>query len=147
MKFLKNYKFGFDFPALLLVLLLLLPNIVYWCIPEFYGLRGDRPIDISALLFEGIGALLLVLFTRKEQVKFSFFTLFGTLTWLFLLLDYIAWIFYFCNFFNIAVTLFIAVCPCVSLLSFEAEKKHMLSLAPTAVYALLNIIAGFMTAL
>ena len=140
MKFLKNYKWGIDYLAALLFALLILPNIVYWCIPEFAGLDGNRVTAVISYILEFLGGGCMIAILHKEQKTFSYFTLTGTLTWLFLLLSYVAWIFYFCGFANIAVALFLAVCPGVALLAFQFARQNYIAAAPTALYVLLHFI-------
>lgn len=141
MKIFKEYKWGIDLLGVLLIALLILPNIVYWCIPDFTGLGGDKTVSVIGYLFEALGLAATVAIVRKEQKPFSFLSLTGLLAWLFLLLDYIAWIFYFCNFYNIAVVVFLTVAPCVTLLSFQAERKNYIAMAPTGVFTLLHLVA------
>ncbi len=141
MKLFKDYKWGIDLLGALLVALLLLPNIVYWCIPDFTGLDGNKALSVIGYVFEALGLAATLAIVRKEPQRFSFFSLAGLLTWLFLLLDYIAWVFFFCDFYNIAVVLFLAVAPCVALLAFQAERKNYIAMAPTGVFALVHLIA------
>lgn len=141
MKLFKNYKWSLDLLAALLCALLLLPNLVYWCIPEFTGLAGG-PLAAVATVFLVAGAAALIALRHKDRKPFSFFTLTGTLTWLFLLLTYVAWIFFFFGYAHVVVKLFLAVCPCAALLAFEAERKNLAAVVPTAAFVLLYLIAA-----
>lgn len=141
MKIFKNYKWGIDMLGILLFALLILPNIVYWCIPDFPDINGNLGLEIFSSILEVIGVAAMIALTRtEEQAPFAFFSLTGTFTWLFLLLDYLAWIFFFCGFANIAVILFLAVSPCVSLVSYQANRKNYVALVPTVAFAFLHII-------
>ncbi len=141
MKIFKDYKWGCDLLGVLLFALLMLPNIVYWCIPDFTGLDGNKILSAVGYVFQALGIAATVALLHKERKPFSFFSLTGLLTWLFLLLYYIAWIFYFCNFYNIAVVLFLTVAPCVSLLAFQAERKNFPAMVPTGVFAILHLVS------
>lgn len=141
MKVFKNYKWSVDLLGVLLFALLILPFLVYWCIPDFKGIDGQKALAVAAYVFGALGAAALIALSNKERKPFSFFSLTGTLTWLFTVLSYVAWIFFFCNYNNVAVALFLAVCPCVALLAFEAERKNYVAVAPTACFALLRFIA------
>ena len=141
MKFFKNYKWGADLLGILLIALILLPNIVYWCIPAFTGLGGNRALSIVGYVFQALGIAATVALVNKQRKPFTFFSLGGMLTWTFLLIDYAAWIFYFCSFYNIAVALFLTVAPCVSLIAFQADRKNYIAVVPTGVFALLHFVA------
>lgn len=140
-QFLKNYKPGVDLWGLVLFGLLLLPNVVYWCIPKEYHLGGSGALDIAAKVFQAISLVLLVFVVRREREKFSFSSPMIYFSSLFLLLYYIAWIFFFCGYGNAAVLLFLAGCPCVTLLLFEIWRKNWIALFPTAVFSVLHIVA------
>ena len=47
MKLFKDYKWGIDLLGVLLFALVMLPNIVYWCIPDFTGLDGNQIAAIA----------------------------------------------------------------------------------------------------
>ena len=144
MKIFKDYKWGFDLLGVLLFALVMLPNIVYWCIPDFTGLDGNQIAAIIGYPFEALGVAAMIFLVRKEQKKFAFLSLGGLLTWLFLLLYYIAWIFYFCDFYNVAVVLFLTAAPCAALLGFQAERKNYIAMVPTGVFALVHLIGVLM---
>ncbi len=144
MKFFKDYKWGIDLLGVLLFALVMLPNIVYWCIPDFTGLDGNQILAIIGYPFQALGLAAMIVLVRKEQKRFSFLSLAGLLTWFCLLLYYIAWVFYFCDFYNIAVVLFLTVAPCAALLSFQAERKNYIAMAPTGVFALVHLVGVLM---
>lgn len=141
MKLFKSYKWGIDFLGVLLTALLLLPNIVYWCIPAFGGLDGQKTLAVFAYIFAVIGIAALIALEHKERPPFAYFTLPGTLTWLFLLLSYVAWIFFYCGFQNVAVALFLAACPGVSFVSFAFARKNYPAAVPAALYTFLHFLA------
>lgn len=141
MKLFKNYKWRVDMLGVLLFALLILPNIVYWCIPEFRDLNGNLGLNIFCNILEVLGVAAMIALARADKSSpFTFFSFTGTFTWLFLLLDYLAWIFFFCGFDNIAVVLFLAICPCVSLISYQAGRKNYVALVPTVAFAFFHII-------
>ena len=75
MKLFKDYKWGIDLLGALLVALLLLPNIVYWCIPDFTGLDGNKALSVIGYVFEALGLAATLAIVRKEPQRFSFFSL------------------------------------------------------------------------
>ncbi len=140
-KLLENYKFGFDFWAAVLFALIMLPNIVYWCIPEFNSLGGNGALDSAATVFQVFGvAFLLCVVQKKRPQKLFFDTLFMTAT-LAVLLYYAAWIVYFCGIVNRTILIFLAVAPCVALILFALERRNWFAFVPLAVFSVLHIVS------
>lgn len=137
----KKYKFGFDVWGLVLFAVLMLPNIVYWCIPAFNDLGGNSTLDIIATVFEVMGIALLIFVVQKEQKRRYFFDSLYLTASLFVVFYYVAWILYFCGFNQMSIIVFLAVCPCAALLLYEIERKNLPALLPTAVFAVLHVIS------
>ena len=149
-KFLEKFRWGFDFWALILFAVLMLPNIIYWCIPDFSGLGGDGIIDTFANILQVFGVGLLIFLVQREreekrEKKYFFDSLFMTAS-LLVLLYYAAWIIYFCGTLNFGVILFLAGCPCVSLILFATERKNYIALVPLAIFSILHIISALQIA-
>ena len=146
-KFLEQYKIGLDFWALVLFALIMLPNIVYWCIPAFSDLDVNSATDTAARVFQVIGVALLLFLVQKPQEKKQasekkpFFDSLFMMVTLLLLLYYAAWIIYFCGTLNVAILLFLAGCPCIALALFALERRNFFALVPLIVFSVLHIVA------
>ena len=145
-KFFEKYKWGFDFWALVLFAVLMLPNIIYWCIPEFSDLGGDGVIDTFANILQVFGVGLLIFLVQKEgkekkEKKYFFDSLFMTAS-LMLLLYYAAWMIYFFGTLNTGIVLFLAGCPCIALILFAIERKNYIALVPLAIFGVLHIVSA-----
>lgn len=140
-RFLQKYRIGIDLWGLALFGILMLPNIVYWSVPKFTGLGGNKPIDIAAIVFQAVGIACLLFLVKREGKKFSFSSPLVTFAGIFLMLYYIAWIFWFCAYRNLAVLLFLTACPCVSLILYEIFRENWFALVPTGVFAVLHILS------
>ena len=140
-EFLKRYKFGFDFWALILFAAIMIPNIVYWCLPQYDGLSAEGAIDTAATVFQVIGIALLLFVVQRERKRKAFADSLFMTSCVFLALDYLAWVLYFCGYSNSGVILFLAACPCLALILFEIERRNWFALVPTAVFAVLHIVA------
>ena len=141
-KLFEKYKFGIDFWGLILFALIMLPTIVYLCIPGLGKISSSYVgLDVSSKVFQVIAVALLILVVRKERAKFSLTRPLVFFAGIFLMLYYIAWIFFFCGYGNSADLLFLAVCPCVSLLLYEIEGKNWFALCPTAIFAILHVVS------
>ncbi len=141
-EFLKKYKKGFEFWMLAGVVLVLLPELVYLCIPAFTGLYPYKVCEIFSRIFRVAGCLLLVFVVLREPPeKKPFFDSLYLTAALALLLDYTAWILFFCGISTFGITVFIKVCPCVCLILFSMEKKNYLAAGSFAIYSVIDIFS------
>ncbi len=144
-RFTENYAVAPDKTGIVLTGLLLLPNIVSWIMAaarEMYGNPyATGGLNIAALVFLILSLPALCLLVKRERGKFDFFAPFATFAVIFLLLYYIAWVFYFCSYGNIAVRVFLAVCLPLSLLTYEADRRNFPAMVPTVLFAALHIAA------
>lgn len=142
--FFKNYKIGFDLWGFILFVLLMVPGIVYWCLPAFNDLGGNAVLDLIALFFQVLGIAFLIVIVRKHPERRNIFDSLFMMIVALVLFYYVAWIVYFCGFNQLNIILFLTVCPCAALLMYELERKNFLALFPTAVFSVLHIISAFL---
>lgn len=141
-KFFKNYKLGMDFWALLLYLAIMLPNVIYLCLGNEDPGGGVRALEIVSIVFEILSVAAMLFVIRKERTKKGFFDSLYLTSALFLALYYVAWIFCFLNRLNLAVLLFLAVCPCAAMLLFELERRNVIALAATGLFTIFHVLAA-----
>jgi len=142
--FLKAYRVGFDLWAIVLFAIIMLPNIIARCIPEFQaGLNTDTgALEISATVFQVLFVVLLVFIERKGEQRLNFRSPLVSVCGLAVLAYYIAWIFFFCFFLNAAVYLSLAIFPSAAFLVFEVERKNWFAFVPTSVFAILHLVSS-----
>lgn len=142
---LKDYKFGFDIWALGLFVLIMIPNIVWFCVPAPNDiLRGDsvnEALDTAATVFQVIAVAVFILIVNKTRKKLNPYSPFFRGASVCLAVYIAAWICYFTGRANGFVIIFLAVMPCLSLGFFELERKCYPALLPTAVFAVLHIVS------
>lgn len=111
--FFKAYRVGFDLWAIVLFAIIMLPNIIALCVPEFQaGLNADTgALEITATVFQVLFVVLLVFIERKGEQRLNFRSPLVSVCGLAVLAYYIAWIFFFCFFLNAAVYLSLAIFP------------------------------------
>ena len=137
----KNYKFGFDVWALVLFVLIMLPNIIWFCVPSQNDiLRNEsttQVLDVFVTVFQVI--MLAVLCAIKninvEKIKFSLFVI---LSAVFGLLYYACWILYYCGIVHAVVMLGLCILPCGAFLFYAVDRKNYFALIPIAVFAVLH---------
>lgn len=143
-EFFAQYRFGIDFWALGLFVVLMLPTVVWWCWSPGYDIlrkvaSHTVAMDVFAYIFQGITVFLLVFVVKKERGRINVESAFFLFTLLSLFLYYAAWVFYFCAYVNIAVLIFMAVFPCTALGCYAALRKNWLALVPVALFFALHL--------
>ena len=143
---LKDYRFGFDFWALGLFAIIMIPNIVWFCVPAQNDiLRGDsanEALDTAATVFQVIAVAAFVVIANKYRKRLNPASPFFLGTVLCLVIYIAAWVCYYCGKTNAFVIIFLALFPCLALGFFEIERKCYPALIPTAVFAVLHLVSS-----
>ncbi len=140
-KILEKFRFGFDFWAVVLYALLILPYIVYWCLPEVSGVDNGA-MTVASHLFGFFAAAILTVTVRREREKKPLFDTAFTSLSLLLLLYYAAWIVLFCGKQNFAVLFFVIISPCLALILMSTDRKNPFAILPLAVFTVLQTVSA-----
>lgn len=136
---LKKYKFGFDFWALILFLILMLPTFLWSFFPAPNDtLRADsatRVFDTIGSVSQALMVACLCLLVRKDGAASGFSSLMAAAV-LSCLLYFAAWIFYYSGMTNPLVILGLSLPPCLSFLFFALDRKNFIALIPLSVFTL-----------
>ena len=138
-EFFAQFRLGVDLWALGLFVLLMIPNVIWWCwSPGYDILRNVESktvaMDVFAYIFQAVSIAVLVFVVRREQARIKPDEMFFMFTVLSLFLYYAAWVFYFCAYVNVAVIIFLAVFPCTALGCFAALRKNWIALLPVVLF-------------
>lgn len=138
----KNYKFGFDVWALVLFGLIMLPNVIWFCIPSQNDiLRNEsttQVLDVFVTVFQVIMLAVLCVIKNKNAVKIKF-SMFVILSAAFGLLYYVCWILYYCGIVRAVVLLGLCILPCGAFLFYAVDRKNYFAVVPIAVFAALHL--------
>ena len=143
---LKKYKFGFDLWGLLLFLVIMIPNFIWFGVPAPNDvLRSDSVTPVV----DSIGSVCQVAFVaaicilkRKdvEKVRFSKLTVSALVM---VAAYYIGWIMYYCGQTDPVVIVLLTIPPCLSFVLYELDRKNQIALIPTVVFTICHIIYAF----
>lgn len=143
---LKKYKFGFDLWGLLLFLVIMIPNFIWFGVPAPNDvLRSDSVTPVV----DSIGSVCQVAFVaaicilkRKdvEKVRFSKLTVSALVM---IAAYYIGWILYYCGQTDPVVIVLLTIPPCLSFVLYELDRKNRIALIPTVVFTICHIIYAF----
>ena len=143
---LKKYKFGFDLWGLLLFLLIMIPNFIWFGVPAPNDvLRSDSVTPVvdtigSVCQVAFVAAICILKRKDVEKVRFSKLTVSALVM---VAAYYIGWILYYCGQTDPVVIVLLTIPPCLSFVLYELDRKNRIALIPTVVFTICHIIYAF----
>ncbi len=143
MKPLKQYRFGFDPWGLLLFLLVMLPNFIWFAVPAPNDiLRADSAtpvVDTIGSVFQVLTVACLCLVIHKDRSKLRFSPLIIA-TIVCVAIYYIGWALYYTTNVNPIVILLLTIPPCLAFILFAADRKNLPAILFATVFALCHLV-------
>lgn len=141
----KNYKFGFDSWGLILFLVIMIPNFIWFAVPASNDiLRTEsvtKVVDAIGSVCQVAMVAALCAIVHKERKKLGITPLIPAVI-LCCLLYYFCWILYYKGITNAAVILGMTVMPCLSFLFFALDRKNWIALIPTFGFTVCHVVFG-----
>ncbi|MBR4536805.1 MAG: hypothetical protein IKO62_09190 [Bacteroidales bacterium] len=145
MKLFKQYRFGFDFWGLLLFLLMMLPNFIWFAVPAPNDiLRADSVtpvVDAIGSVFQVLTVACLCFVIHKDRSKLRFSTLIIA-TIICVAIYYIGWILYYTANVNPIVIFLLTLPPCLAFILFAADRKNLPAVVFATVFTVCHCIFG-----
>lgn len=142
---LKNYKLSFNIDGLLLFLIVMIPNFIWFAIPAPNDiLRSDsitEMVDTVASICQVLMITALCVLRNKESKKICatpFIIAAGGCC----LLYFISWIVYYAGIVNTIVILGLIVLPCLAFLFFAIDRKNGIAIIPILIFTICHFIYG-----
>lgn len=138
----KNYKLGVDIYSLLLFLIIMLPNFIWFALPAPNDiLRTDSVTPIV----DAIGSFCQIFFiialcilqrksTPKIQVNPLIIMVIASL-----LLYFTGWIFYYIGVTNPLIILLLTIPPCSAFIFLAIDRKNIIALIPAIAFTICHI--------
>ena len=143
MKLLKQYRFGFDLSGLLLFLLVMLPNFIWFAVPAPNDvLRTDSitpVVDIIASVCQVLTVACLCFLINEERSELRFSPL-VIATVICAAVYYLGWALYYSGITNSWVILLLTLPPCLSFILFAADRKNLPAVLFASVFAVGHLI-------
>lgn len=140
----RNYEFKFDIWALLLFLLIMVPNIVWFAVPaqnEVLRIESVTPIvDVLSSIFQVLLIAALVLIGRKGLNKVRIKQPWSIATIALAVLYYAAWALYYSGCVSIVVIISICLLPCLAFLSYSINRKNFPAFIFGLIFTILHSI-------
>ena len=141
----KKYKIGFDIWGLMIFLIIMIPNFIWFAVPAPNDiLRADSAteiVDTIASVCQVMMVIALCLLINKERKKISITKLIAT-SICFCLLYFTSWIFYYSGITNPMVILGLTIPPCLSFLFFAIDRKNIFAVIFISIFTICHLIYG-----
>lgn len=140
-----KYKFGFDIWGLVLFLMIMLLNFIWFAVPAPNDvLRAEsvtKIADTIGAVCQVVMVAALCVLIHKERKKFSITPLIKAII-VCCLLYWGSWILYYTGMTNAAVILGMTVVPCLAFLFFAMDRKNWIALIPIGGFTVCHVIFG-----
>ena len=142
---LKRYKLGFEVYGLLLFLIVMIPNFIWFAIPAPNDiLRAEsitETVDTAASVCQILMIAALCIFRNRESKKLCITPLIIMAAVCYIL--YVAsWIAYYNGITNAIVILGLTIPPCLTFLLFAIDRKNGIALIPILIFTICHMIYG-----
>ncbi len=142
---LKKYKFGFDIWGLLLFLIIMIPNFIWFAIPAPNDvLRADSVteiLDTIASICQLIMVISLCIFVNRKSSKFRITSLIVVVI-ICCLLYFVSWIGYYAGMVNVFVILGLMLSPCLAFIFFAIDRKNIIAVVSISIFSICHFIYG-----
>ena len=142
---LKKYRFGFDIMGLVLFLIVMIPNFIWFAVPAPNDILRNE--SVTALV-DTIGSICQVLFVsflcviiNKEKNKLHFSPLI-ILTVICIILYFTGWILYYNGITNSLVIIILTLSPCLAFIFFALDSKNIIAVVPAVCFTICHLIYG-----
>ncbi|MBD5429276.1 hypothetical protein [Lactobacillus sp.] len=142
---LKNYKLTFDPWSLMLFLIIMIPNLIWFVIPapnDILRINSTTEVlDTFSSIFQILMMITLCFFknTKAEPIRCSPLII---ATLLCCLLYFVSWILYYSSVANDLIIVSLATAPCLIFLLFDIDRKNWFALGPILLFSICHIISG-----
>ena len=140
-----RYRFGFDIWGLILFLLVMLPNFIWFAVPapnDILRTQSIMPVvDILSSVFQVLTVACLCFVIRKERSEFRFSPLVVAATAC-IAAYYIGWLLYYAGITAPWVILLLTLPPCLAFLLFAIDRKNLPAVVLAAGFAACHCVFG-----
>ena len=142
---LKEYKLGFDIWGLILFLIIMIPNFIWFAVPAPNDILRNpsitETIDAVASVFQVIMIICLCILKNRNQSKIHITPLI-IITLSSCILYFISWMFYYGGITNAFVILGLTIPPCMAFLFYSIDRKNVIAVVPTIILTICHLIYG-----
>ena len=142
---LKKYRFGFDIFGLLLFLLVMIPNFIWFAVPapnDVLRAESITPIidglgSVSQVVF--IAAICILIRKDVDKIRFSKLII---LSLAMVLTYFMGWILYYNGIVNTIVIILLTIPPCLAFILYTVDRKNVIATIPTVIFTVCHVSYG-----
>jgi len=130
---LKKYKLSFDIWGLLLFLIVMIPNFIWFAV--------TGTIDTAASVCQVLMVVALCVFRNVESKRLCV-TPFIIISAGCCILYFASWILYYVGIVDVFVILGLVIFPCLAFLFFAVDRKNRIAMIPISIFTICHLIYG-----
>lgn len=142
---LKKYRLGFDIFGLLLFLLVMIPNFIWFAVPapnDVLRVESITPIidgigSVSQVVF--ITAICILIRKDVDKVRFSKLII---LSLAMVITYFMGWILYYSGIVNPIVIVLLTIPPCMAFIIYTLDRKNVIATIPAIIFTVCHVIYG-----
>ena len=142
---LKKYKLGFDISGLVIFLIIMLPNFIWFAVPapnDILRQESITPIvdsigSVCQIIF--VASLCIVINKERSNIKISQLLISSMVC---IALYLLGWVLYYNGIVNAIVIICLTLPPCIAFVLFELDRKNIIAFIPTVCFTICHLIYG-----
>lgn len=142
---LKQYKLGFDASGLILFMIIMIPNFIWFAVPapndvlrkESVTALIDTIASVCQVMF--LAALCVLVNREKRRLKCTPLLIFSIVC---ACLYYFGWALYYTGIVHPLVILSLTLPPCLAFVLFALDRKNYIAVIPAAGFTVCHLIYG-----
>ena len=143
MKMFSKYRLGFDILGLVLFLLVMLPNFIWFAVPapnDVLRAESVTPVvDVIASVCQvlTVACLCFVIHEQRGRLRWSLCVIAAIVC---IVIYYIGWLLYYAGFTSTWIILMLTIPPCLAFILFAADRKNLPAVLFAAGFAVCHLV-------
>ena len=142
---LKKYKLGFDISGLVIFLIIMLPNFIWFAVPapnDILRQESMTPIvdiigSVCQIIF--IASLCIVINKERDSIRISPLLISSAFC---IGLYFLGWVLYYNGIVNPMVIICLTLPPCIAFIFFALDRKNIIAFIPAVCFTICHLIYG-----
>ena len=142
---LKQYKLGFDISGLVIFLIIMLPNFIWFAVPapnDILRQESMTPIvdiigSVCQIIF--VASLCIVINKERDSIRISPLLISSAFC---IGLYFLGWVLYYNGIVNPMVIICLTLPPCIAFIFFALDRKNIIAFIPAVCFTICHLIYG-----
>lgn len=142
---LKKYRFGFDIWGLVIFLIVMIPNFIWFAVPAPNDILRSESATIiidtigSVCQVLLIGSLCFIINKERSKLRFSPLIIMAIIC---IILYFTGWMLYYNGLTNPLVIVFLILPPCLAFIFFALDRKNIIAVVPAIGFTICHLTYG-----